>query len=327
MRRCCGLGRGMGVKEPQSLIGSLYPVRGGSGTGKLAPPWSRDQVTWHGRGFFVLRLATDETSRWLVGASFRWNDVFPHERTFRRSASDKANVMAEIKMNPWPSLLTCKADPSAWRATLSQAVATAKPVLDTGHVTMWNIASLPPGLVFSGPLVVLDGHHSRKGQEHIRLPGVFGWLEPLEAEQLRVRAIHRGGWLADWLSDCVKAGELRELSSPPADASWTADRSFAFEVVQSNRRWWCEVARPREGEAVVDALARLAKGRVLLKASSNFDEILGWLGDLEIDTALRLPAPTKEYVRARAASRNLFPQKSTYFFPKVPFGLLVMDLR
>lgn len=317
----------MGFKEPQNLISALYPVRGGSGTGKLAPPWSRDQVTWHGRGFFVLRLATEETSRWLIGASFCWHDVFPHERTFRRSAADKANVMAEIKMNPWPSLLTCKADPVQWRQALSRAVEKMKPVLDTDHVALWRLGALPRELEFSGPIVVLDGHHSRKAQQHMRLPGVFGWLEPLEAEQLNVRSIHRCGWLAEWLAECVESGELRELSSAPTQATWTADRSNAFEVVQSNRRWWCEIVKPYPGEAAVDALSRLAKGRVLLKASSNFDEILGWLGVLEVDSALRLPPPTKEYVRIRAASRNLFPQKATYFYPKVPFGLLVADLK
>lgn len=322
----------MGAQEFTRLSDSssnphVYPIRGGSGTGKLAPPWSRSQVSWHGQGYFVLRLATEETSRWCIGASFRWNDVLPHERTFRRSAADKASVIASLKMNPWPSHLTCKADPVAWREALAGAVAQIKPVLDTDHVALWRLSALPKGLSFTGPLVVLDGHHSRKAQQHLRLPGLFGWMEPLEAPQLQVRAIHRSGVLADWLAGCVERSDLAELRAAPAEAGWHAGSSLAFEVVQANRRFWCEVKNPVKGEAVVDALARLAKGRVLLKASSNFDEILGWLADMEIDTALRLPPPTKDYVRARAVAGELFPQKATYFFPKIPFGMLVADLR
>ncbi|MBI3555349.1 MAG: hypothetical protein HY074_03675 [Deltaproteobacteria bacterium] len=109
-------------------------------------------------------------------------------------------------------------------------------------------------------------------------------------------------------------------------AAWTMDHSLAFEVVQASSRHWCEIARPLAGETVVDALTRLAKRQVFLKASASFDEILGWIERFEVDTGLRLPPPNKDYIRLRALARQLFPQKATYFYPKVPFGVLVEDL-
>lgn len=317
----------MGHSKPESLVS---PLKGGTGTSRLAPPWARDQVKWLGHGFFVLRLATEETSRWLLGAGFRWNDVFPHERTFRRSAEDKCELMSELRMNPWPVHLAAALDPLEWRSELSSWVEQRKAakVLDTGHVTLWRVEQLPVRLLTVSQFAVLDGHHSRKAQRNLGLRRVFGWLEPLGVPQLSVRSIDRGGWLADWLKDELSQGGLRELSAAPDPGIWTADRSRAFEVVQGARRFWCEIAQPVDpGEAAIDALARLAKGKVFLKSSSSFDEILGWLAKLEIDTALRLPPPTKDYVLNRALARSLFPQKATYFYPKVPFGLLVEDLK
>lgn len=299
---------------------------GGSGAAQLAPPWSREQVQWLGHGYFVLRLATEEVSRWLLGADYEWSAVFAHERTFRRSAADKASVMKNLSMNPWPSHLACESDPNQWRDTLSRAVNQTKPELDTGHLTLWRLSKLPSELQLVGPFIVLDGHHSRKAQQHLRLKSLFGWLEPLASPSLQVRAIHRAGWLAEWLEQCLADGDLRVCAQAVDEKQWSMDRSMVFEAVQADRRRWLEVARHLPGETVIDALARLAKGRVRLKASANLDEILSWLKDMEIDTALRLPAPTKDYVWERALKRELFPQKATYFFPKVPFGLLVSDI-
>ncbi|MBI3544545.1 MAG: hypothetical protein HY075_14835, partial [Deltaproteobacteria bacterium] len=288
----------------------VFPVRGGTGSASLAPPWSRGQVRWLGKGYYVLRLATEDLSRWLLGAGFRAGDVLPHERTFRRSATDKSELMKSLRMNPWPSHLVADLDPDAWRAGLSKLVEGTPPVFDTGHVTLWRLQTLPAGLVPSPPFVVLDGHHSRRAQVNLGLKRMLGWLEPLKAPQLNVRSIDRAGWLARWLDACVAAGELRRLSHAPATENWLAERSTAFEVVQPQSRWWCELARPLSGESAVDGLSRLTKTcatehRVFLKASANFEEILGWIERLEVDTGLRMPPPTKEYAWSRALARQL----------------------
>lgn len=327
----------MGHPKPESIIS---PIKGGSGSQSLSPPWARDQVRWLGRGYFVLRLATDETSRWLLGGGFRWSDVFPHERTFKRSAHDKCSLIGQLKMNPWPVHLAAPLSSVEWRDQLAMAVGESSfdgrnikrrddcvRVFDTGHVTLWRVAKLPRNLLSTHQFIVLDGHHSRRAQRNLGLKNLFGWLEPLAAPQLSVRSIDRGGWLAQWIDECIHRGDFIKDVSAPDLSTWSMENSLKFEVVQASKRFWCEIGNPQKNESAVDALTRLAKGRVFLKASSNFEEILSWLERLVIDTGLRLPPPSKEYVLARALKRSLFPQKATYFHPKVPFGILVEDLK
>ena len=326
----------MGIAQSSGLI--LTKVLAGTGSSDLAPPWSRKQVQWIGSGFFVLRVAGDHQSRWLVGGCFSWNQVFPHERTFRRSAEDKKNVMQSLKMNPWPSHLACDVSPNEWRQNLSRVVEGEKPVLDTGYVTLWRLDALPENLLSFKKAIVLDGHHSRKAQQSLGLERIFGWVEPLYCSQLHVKPIIRAGWLAKWLDVQIAAGSLRRVSSSPKIDEWQMGKSLSFEVIQSAGRWWCEVSSElavvksaTTGEellpdTVVDILAKLGRGKTFLKANADFDEAMNWLERSEVDTVLRLPDASKQYIFERAISKRLFPQKATYFYPKLPFGILVEDL-
>ncbi|MEW6056536.1 MAG: hypothetical protein AB1540_07960 [Bdellovibrionota bacterium] len=304
------------------------PIHAGTGMSRLAPPWGRDQVRWLSDGYYVLRLATEEQSRWFLGCGLSWRNAFPHERTFRRSAIDKGAVIERLAMNPWPAHLGVDFPFQEWRAVLAQAIEKSETVLDSGHITLWRLEQLPEVLSsFQGNCVVLDGHHSRRAQRNLRLKKFFGWVEALDSPQLQVRAIHRSGWLAQWLDELIASRSIMRLERGSEPQPWQMNCSQVVEVVQADKRWWCEVCDFEKGETALDALTRMAKGRVLFRSSSSFEEILNWLENVEVDTALRLPAPTKEYVLQRSLERKLFPQKATYFYPKIPFGLLVQDLR
>lgn len=315
----------MGLEKSSS---SIRPIRGGTGTARLAPPWARNQVQWLDEGYFVLRMATTPSSRWFLGAAYNDPEVFPHERTFRRSAEDKSKIIKQLQLNPWPVHMVTDVNADEWRTQLAQAVEGQAPLIDTGHLTLWCLKRLPiSGL--QGPFVVLDGHHSRKAQRYLGFTNVFGWVEALGSETLQVRAIHRAGRLAHWLDGLVSSGQVRRLDVAPAlsdSKCWFKERPGLFEAVQADDQWWGEIVDLNPKELAVDAFARLARGEVFLRASSNFDEILSWLGSLTADTALRLSDPDKKLVWDRGVNRLLFPQKATYFFPKVPFGLLVQDL-
>jgi hypothetical protein len=312
----------MGLEKPPAGINSIgiNPIKGGTGTARLAPPWLRDQVQWLTEGYFILRMATAPNSRWFLGASFSERDVFPHERTFKRSAEDKSRIIKQLNLNPWPVHMVTNMNEVLWRETLAKTVEGAAPLVDTGHLTLWCVQQLPFQNL-KGPYVVLDGHHSRKAQLYLGLPNVFGWLETMESEALQVRAIHRAGRIASWLEMLVDAGQIRRLDTAP-----TLSHGGLIEVVQVDDQWWGEITELKPGETAVDALARFGRGEVFLRASSNFDEILSWLGSLTVDTALRLPNPDKQEIWKRGVEKVLFPQKATYFYPKVPFGVLVQDL-
>lgn len=309
----------------------FFPIKAGLGRADLAPPWSRDQVSWLGRGYFVLRMVTDGLSRWILGASLLWKNAYPHERVFHRTASQKSEVLRSLRMNPWPVHLAGKCDAKLWRSELSALVEQerAEPIIDTGYLTMWFVSRLPTALLSGAPrFLVLDGHHSRKAQHYLGFDRIFGWIEPLDAEELKVKALHRAGHLSGWLSDAIKDGELRVLDRAPEMSTWTLETSLAFEVVQPERRFWVKCAHAASGETCIDALSRLARQRrVFLHTSPNFDEITSWLQRMEVDTGLRLPPSTKNHVWSRAMSGQLFPQKATSFYPKIPFGLLVQDLK
>jgi len=51
-----------------------------------------------------------------------------------------------------------------------------------------------------------------------------------------------------------------------------------------------------------------------------------WLSEGQGVAAFLLPAMDGEDVRRAAATLGRLPQKSTYFYPKVPSGLIIYDL-
>jgi uncharacterized protein (DUF1015 family) len=72
-------------------------------------------------------------------------------------------------------------------------------------------------------------------------------------------------------------------------------------------------------DADIDHLAGLGYAR-------SFDEALRLVQSAEYDAAFFMAPPPIEQVQAVAAEGESMPPKSTYFFPKVPTGLLFSPL-
>lgn len=311
----------------------IKPIDGGTGTSRLGPPWSRDQVQWVGEGYFVLRLATEPRSRFLVGGAFDPKLVYSHERTFRRSAVEKSRVISNLKMNPWPSHLSCEVDPDIWRQACQHLIKNLAPVVDTGHITLWRVEQLDhETFAHPKPVVILDGHHSREAQRFLQTERVFGWVEPIGAQELHVGAIHRAGHLAKWIDGLLETKAVERVEHPTEDGfCFSGLGSGCFEVIQAQDRFWCRFTKfpnsSTDTTTVVDELHRLAKpAGVSLFAGSDLEQLLRLLESFECDTVIRLPVPSKAVIFARGLAKCPFPQKATYFYPKVPFGTLVANL-
>ncbi len=69
----------------------------------------------------------------------------------------------------------------------------------------------------------------------------------------------------------------------------------------------------------IDELAGLGYAR-------DFDEALSLVQSADYDAAFFMSPTPVEQVRAVAASGESMPPKSTYFFPKVPTGLIFNPL-
>lgn len=316
---------------------NITPISIGCGFGQLNPPWLKTQVEWLGRGIMICELFragrnaietpadADNSSRWLLGAGFPWKSVLPHEKTFRRSVSDKWRFLKKEKMNPWPVHLASLCRQSEWEKLLKSKIGKKKPDIQTDCFKIWKFDSIDEEKLKLHELILLDGHHSRSAQKILGTSHVLGWVEPFYSDELRLQPIHRAGWLGEWLVSLRKEGLIREVSQSEAEAP----KSGALTVLQPTRKWFfvfTNKAFREKSDLPTDCLVRLAKGKVTLRSHHSLEELEGWLESLDVDTVLVLQEVSKDTVYERAKMGRLFPQKATYFYPKIPFGLLVENL-
>ncbi len=310
----------MDFKNPHPLKKPLliFPVNFGSGHQRIAPPWSRSQVEWITKGVTVLRVATDFGSRWLVGGEVDYNKTFGHERTFQRSVEDKTEVIQHLLMNPWPTHMACLNEPNSFKQILSELVKGKKPLVDTHYYTMWSFDLFPKSIQIEGPLIVLDGHHSRQAQRKFGKQRIFGWVEPFFSRELNVNPIHKAGRLLKKIDYAIEKKIFHKTNEPLSD--------HVFEVIQRYQHYFCTGANQKlfAADAVYEYFSRQT---FKLISSSDLDDLEKRLQSTEIDTIIKFAPYDKKYILERAFNKQLFPQKSTYFYPKIPFGLFVQDLR
>lgn len=297
----------------------------------LAPPWSPTAVRWlDADSFFVLRTVHEgESSRWCVGARVPVEKLYPHEKTFNRSVREKARVMRKVRMNPWPVFAAVDAHWENWTHWLESCVKGATPLVDSNYITLWNLsdASLLHnagqfGLNFKHA-IILDGHHSFEAQKtHLNRDRVLGWFLPFDHPELRVRAIHRGGWFKAAIEKALANGELEAATD--AEFLDSKNNLHVFEVIQLQKKAYFKLKNKKQ--MAVDWIGALESPRSNLHVSSNMDELVANLLQNEFDTVVRLPDPLKPEVERRAVAKKLFPQKATYFYPKIPFGLMAENL-
>lgn len=288
-------------------------------------------------------------------------EVLRHELTMREPREDRLRLLLTSGVQTSPILLAFE-DAGEVGATLERQMASAQLVgsasVDWGAGEeaheLWRvqdpevIASITDPLRDSR-LFIADGHHRYETALGLHLPGVLALLAPLQSSATLVLPTHRvvpqsGLRSDDLMTALVGAGWAAE---PIADTRSGLEKiaemrgsRHAFVIFDSGTKW--VVSRRRQapsGEAKspqldVSVLNReilegqlglaeedLDRGRVLYtRELSQAEDLVRTLGSV----GFLVNAPTVAEMREVAMTGGTMPPKSTYFFPKVPAGLVML---
>jgi uncharacterized protein (DUF1015 family) len=200
-------------------------------------------------------------------------------------------------------------------------------------------------------LFIADGHHRYETALQLGLPKVLALLSPLESDANVILPTHRvvpnTGKGVDELGPALSSvgWEIQEMDGlEEALLTITArrDAEHAFviastsgRVVASRVRRGDEASSPRErldvavleteilGPLLGITSADAAAGRLLYTRDA---EEAAELARSKRGVAFLVNPPSVAEMAAVALADQAMPQKSTYFFPKVPAGLVIMSI-
>src|SRR5688572_27347946 len=181
---------------------------------------------------------------------------------------------------------------------------------------LWRIRGLPPAVLNRAQLLIADGHHryettlayhAEEGTEESAWMLVV--IVPTEQEGLTIFPTHR---IAERLGPVD--------SERPYDGEPPGDRSAA--VIHRASGTTVVTGEPGEPDtALVDRL-----GLEGVTYTPYEEEAKSAVDSGAAQAAVLVRPPSVELVRELARRGETMPQKSTYFFPKLPSGLLFLPL-
>jgi uncharacterized protein (DUF1015 family) len=182
---------------------------------------------------------------------------------------------------------------------------------------LWRVGADAPAELAEARLLIADGHHryettlafhEEDGTEESAW--LLAVIVPTRQEGLTIFATHR-------LADGVELNGAEAADEPPLDLLSRG----AGPVVYRDGRAYLVPPRADLDAATVEPLVR---GTVRYTPSA--EEAIEAVDRGEAGAALLVRPPTVEQVRAVAERGETMPQKSTYFYPKLPSGLLFLPL-
>jgi uncharacterized protein (DUF1015 family) len=249
--------------------------------------------------------------------------VLPHERTHAAPKEGRLRLLRALRAHVEPIFLLYEG---------SLAGPGGKPVMDVEldgvRNRLWRGEGNPPAALADARLLIADGHHRYETAVAFHQEdGLEGsaWqlvvIVPTDQEGLTIFPTHR---VAKQLKRTgpPSVGEvpggpaeaLRELASLPPDRSAVAlYQGTSTSVVQGE-----------QGELDAALVERL--GAHGISYTPRADEAIAAVRSGEAEAAFLMRPPTLQQVREVAERGETMPQKSTYFFPKLPSGLLFMPL-
>ncbi len=188
--------------------------------------------------------------------------------------------------------------------------------LEGVHSRLWRVTAEPPEALADAQLLIADGHHryettlayhAEEGSDESAW--LLAAIVPTEQEGLTIFPTHR---IAESLG---RAGDER-----PFEGELPSDRSAAVIYRKSGTTFVTGV--PGEPDtALVDRL-----GPEGVSYTPYEEEAKAAVDSGAAEAALVVRPPSVELVRELAERGETMPQKSTYFYPKLPSGLLFHPL-
>ena len=242
--------------------------------------------------------------------------VLPHERTHAGPKEGRLRLLRALRAQVEPILLLYDG-----RLERPEGESVAEAELEGVRIRLWRVEGDPPAALADASLLIADGHHryettlayhAEEGTEE------SAWLlvaiAPTEQEGLTIFPTHR---VVEQLAgvegqpvEHVEAG----LAALPADRSG----------VVVYRTGGAVAVEGEAGEPDAALADRLRPEGVTYTPSLEEARVAVDSGSAE--AALLVRPPAVELVRELAERGETMPQKSTYFYPKLPSGLVFHPL-
>lgn len=302
-------------------------------------------------------LAAVELSPWSARV------VRPHEATLAGPREDRARLLAATRAHLSP-VFAAYEDPEggseALLATCAGAAARSATTDDGTLHKLWRIGNPETiarwaALLRDKWLYVLDGHHRYETMVGSHAPHGLMFMIAMTEPGLVVlpthRVVHGPGdvdrerFLADTAHDCdieLRPGAARDAAALRGALAAGADRAAFAAVFPHSRDVYLLTVHQRHAHdpltPAVSLLHELIVPRALaasgnpqaatpnLQFISNTTTVLEQIARGEGRLALLMRPPSLDQIRRVADAGRVMPQKSTYFFPKLASGLVVMPI-
>jgi uncharacterized protein (DUF1015 family) len=239
--------------------------------------------------------------------------VLPHERTHAGPKEGRLRLLRALRAEVEPIFLLydgALAGPGGDPAVTVE--------LEGVRNRLWRIEEQPAAELASASLLIADGHHryetalafhEEDGSE------ATAWMlvvvVPTRQEGLTIFPTHR-------LVEDVDLDGAQQLDEEPLAALGHVDGPVLY---RGGRTYVVPATADGLDARVIEPLVRGA-----VSYTPSAEEAVAAVDSGRANAAFLLRAPTIEQVRSVAARGETMPQKSTYFYPKLPSGLLFMPL-
>ena len=240
--------------------------------------------------------------------------ILPHELTHAGPKEGRMRLLRALRAHVEP-LFFLYEGPLARPPDEAPAVEVE---LDGVRNRLWRLEGEPPPQLDQARLLIADGHHryettlafhEEDGSEE------SAWLlavvVPTQQEGLTIFPTHR-------LAEDVDVSCTEAVNEAPLELFRRGDGPVVY------RRGESRVLVTDASQLDVAAVEPLIRGTV--GYTPRAEEAVRSVDEGEAGAALLLRAPTIEQVREVVERGETLPQKSTYFYPKLPSGLLFLPL-
>ncbi|MER3408975.1 MAG: hypothetical protein C4306_02485 [Thermoleophilia bacterium] len=243
--------------------------------------------------------------------------ILPHERTHAGPKEGRLRLLRAVRAHLEPIFLLVRGrlEGPSGRPLLEVE-------LEGTRNLVWRLDAPPPASLESATLLIADGHHryetalafhAEDGSPASAL--VLAVIVPSEQEGLTIFPTHR---LARRLTQDLDG---REVPSVEEGLASLPQGRAACVVYRGGRAW---VVEGEAGELDTALVERL--GPEGISYTPRLEEALAAVDGGAAEAAFLLRPPTLEQVWSVAERGQTMPQKSTYFYPKLPSGLLFLPL-
>jgi uncharacterized protein (DUF1015 family) len=242
--------------------------------------------------------------------------VLPHERTHAGPKEGRLRLLRALRADVEPIFLLYE---GALRGPGGEPFVDVE--LDGVRNRLWRVEGDPPAELGSARLLIADGHH--RYETALAFHGEEGteesaWMMivivPTEQEGLTIFPTHRIAASADSVTGDPATSVEEALAGLP--------RERAAAVLYRGGNAYVLIGE--EGELDSAFVERLGPQGVSF--TPRAEKAIAAVDAGEAEAAFLLRPPTIDEVRAVAERGETMPQKSTFFYPKLPSGLLFMPL-